>query len=78
MNIFELGKYLTEIINCNNNNYLATMYEEAINPILNIIKKDASLLHNISNRTQDEIKNLDIKTFYTEVNLCKTIKRLTP
>lgn len=77
MNIIELGNCLKDIIDYNNNS-LAKMYEEAINPILDIITKDAKLLYEISNRTPDEIKRLDMKTFYTEVNLCKTIKRLNP
>lgn len=77
MNIIELGNYLKDIISYNDND-LAKMYNDAINPILDIITKDAKLLYKISNRTPDEIRNLDIKTFYTEVNLCKTIKRLNP
>lgn len=77
MNVIELDNCLKDIINYNNNS-LAKMYEEAINPILNIITEDAKLLYEISNRTPDEIKKLDMKTFYTEVNLCKTIKKLNP
>lgn len=77
MNIIELTNGLKDIIK-NNNNSLARAYEGAINPILGIITDDAKLLYGITNRTPKEINELDIKTFYTEVNLCKTIKRLTP
>lgn len=77
MNIIELTNGLRDVIK-NNNNSLTRAYEEAINPILGVITDDAKLLYEIAKRTPKEINELDIKTFYTEVNLCKTIKRLNP
>lgn len=77
MNVNELTNGLKDVIR-NNDNYLSCKYAELISPILCKITEDAKLLYEISNRTPKEINELDIKTFYTEVNLCKTIKRLNP
>ena len=77
MNILELTNGLRDILTYNNNS-LVHAYEGVVTPILGVIADDAKLLYEISNRTLKEINELDIKTFYTEVNLCKTIKKLNP
>lgn len=75
MEFNELICGLNEVIN-NNDNNLKHSYELLIRPVIDYIVKDGILLHEVTNRNVDEIKKLDIKTFYTEVNLCKKIKRL--
>lgn len=77
MEFCELIRGLTEIID-NNDNNLKSSYEGFVRPILDKLTEDANLLYQVTNRSVNEIKALDIKTFYTKVNLCKKIKELNP
>lgn len=75
MELCELMSGLREVID---NNDSKPSYEGLVKPVLDTLNKDANLLYQITNRDVNEIKKLDIKTFYTEVNLCKKIKEFNP
>ena len=75
MELCELVGALIDVID-NNDNNLKSSYELLIRPVLDKFVEDANLLYQNTNRTPKEIKQLDIKTFYIEVNLCKTIKKI--